>query len=73
MKVGDIVKVIKNDMSLVIKNPGPKDNMFFDQIGTIVFYYEPAKWEFPRPWYGVVFPSGYYEARADALEVVSEC
>ena len=32
MKVGDLVKVVKNDMSLVVKNPGPKDNKFFNKI-----------------------------------------
>ena len=67
MQVGDLVKVIKNDMSLVIKAPGPKDNKFFDQIGTIVKLYEPATWEVKNPWYGVLFSSGYYEARHDAL------
>ena len=72
MKVGDLVKVIKNDMSLVIKTPGPKDSRFFDQVGTIVKFYEPAPWEVKNPWFGVLFPAGYYEARADALEVISE-
>lgn len=71
MKVGDLVKVIKNDMSLVIKSPGPKDNNFFNQIGTIVKIYEPADWEIENPWYGVLFPAGYYEARHDALEVIN--
>ena len=70
MKVGDLVKVIQNDMSLVIRNPGPKDNKFFDQIGTIVKIYEPATWETSRPWFGVLFPAGYYEARADALKKI---
>ena len=71
MKVGDLVKVIKNDMSLIIKSPGPKDNKFFNQVGTIVKIYDPADWEVLNPWYGVLFPAGYYEARADALEVVN--
>jgi len=70
MKIGDLVKVIKNDMSLVIKTPGPKDNRFFDQVGTIVKFYEPAVWEVNNPWFGVLFPSGYYEARCDALEKI---
>tara|TARA_A100001015_G_scaffold296932_1_gene377830 strand:+ start:1155 stop:1373 length:219 start_codon:yes stop_codon:yes gene_type:complete len=70
MKVGDLVKVVENDMSLVIKTPGPKDNKFFDQIGTIVssgtqpFLYQQ--------WFKVLFSSGIYEARSDALEVIHE-
>ena len=72
MKVGDLVRVVKNDMSLVIKSPGPKDNKFFNQIGTIVKVYDPAKWELFNPWYGVLFPAGFYDARSDAIEVVSE-
>ena len=69
MKVGDLVKVIKNDMSLVIKSPGPKDNNFFDQIGTIIKIYEPAS---VGQWLKVIFPSGIYEAREDAIELISE-
>ena len=69
MKVGDLVEVIKNDMSLVIRNPGPKDNKFFNHIGLIVEFYDPAIWG-GQPWYGILFPVGYYEARADALKVV---
>ena len=72
VRIGDLVKVVKNDMSLVIRNPGPKDNKFFDQVGTIVKIYEPAKWEVTNPWYGVLFPAGYYEARSDAIEVINE-
>ena len=71
MKVGDLVKVIKNDMSLIIKSPGPKDSMFFDQIGTIIKAYQPAVGCL-NPWFGVLFPAGYYEVRADAIEVISE-
>lgn len=71
MSVGDLVRVVKNDMSLVIRSPGPKDSLFFDQFGTIVHVYEPAEWEYTRSWYGVLFPSGYYEARADALELIN--
>ena len=71
MKVGDLVRVVKNDMSLVIKTAGPKDGNFFNQIGTIVKVYEPKQWQVILSWYGVLFPSGYYNARRDALEVVS--
>ena len=66
--LGTLVKVIQNDMSLVIKNPGPKDNKFFNQIGTIVKIYDPEHLGYY--WYGVLFPAGYYEARTDALEVL---
>ena len=69
MKVGDLVKVIKNDMSLVIKSPGPKDNKFFDQVGTIIKIYEPVN---IGPWFKVIFSSGCYDVRADAIEVISE-
>ncbi len=72
MKVGDLVKVVKNDMSLIIKAHGQKDNLFFNQVGTIIKVYEPAQWEVENPWFGVMFPAGYYEARQDALEVISE-
>ena len=68
MKVGDLVKVIKNDMSLVIKTPGPKDNRFFNQIGTIVNVKDARLFR----WANVLFPAGLYAAREDALEVINE-
>ena len=68
MKVGDLVKVIQNDMSLVIKKPGPKDNKFFNMLGTILKKNNYRLFA----WYDVLFPSGIYEAREDAIEVVSE-
>ena len=70
MKIGDLVKVIKNDMSLVIKFP-IKDNLFISQFGTIIHVYDRKKLETFYSWYGVIFPAGYYEAREDALEVIS--
>jgi len=51
VKPGDLVKVVKNDMSLVVKNPGPKDNKFFNQIGTIIKVYERQKWDTVFSWY----------------------
>ena len=70
MKVGDLVRVIQNDMSLVIKKPGPKDNKFFDQIGTIVKAVKPNYGSSFIPWFEVLFSCGYYEARKDALEKI---
>jgi len=72
MKQGDLVRVVKNDMSLIMKYPGPKDNKFFNQIGTIVKVYDPARWKVSNPWYDVLFPAGFYHARADAIEVISD-
>ena len=75
MKKGDLVKVIKNDMSLVmpcIAGGQPKNNFFFDQIGIIITVYDPAAWEVDKPWYTVLFPAGYYDARVDALELINE-
>jgi len=69
MKTGDLVKVIKNDMSLVIKKPGPKNNKFFNQIGTIIKE-APYKYRLYR-WFEVHFPSGVYETREDAVEIIS--
>tara|TARA_B100001250_G_C19619622_1_gene708767 strand:- start:451 stop:672 length:222 start_codon:yes stop_codon:yes gene_type:complete len=73
MKKGDLVKVIKNDMSLVIPSLAssqPKNNFFFGQIGIIIEIYDPAAWEVNNPWYTVLFPAGYYDARRDALELL---
>ena len=72
MKVGDLVRVVKEDMSLVIKVHGQKDNLFFGKVGTIIKLYDPAKWEVANPWYDVLFSAGLYQAREDALEVISE-
>jgi len=72
VKPGDLVKVVKNDMSLVVKNPGPKDNKFFNQIGTIIKVYERQKWDTVFSWYRVMFPAGIYEARQDTLAIIEE-
>lgn len=68
MKVGDLVRIIKNDMSLAIKKPGPKDNKFFNMLGTILKKHNYRVFA----WYDVLFPSGIYEVREDAIEVVYE-
>ena len=73
MKVGDLVKVITNDMSLIIKNPGPKDNKFFNQIGTIIKVHKNDGTIFnPVDWYGVLFPAGYYDVCSYAIKVINE-
>ena len=72
MKVGDVVKVIKNDMSLIVKTHGMKDNHFFNRVGIIVKVYEPARWEVKDRWDHVLFPSGLYDAKASAIEVINE-
>ena len=68
MKPGELVRVVKNDMSLIIRKPGPKDNMFFNQIGTIIKKHVGRLYN----WYDVLLPSGLYEAREDALAIVGE-
>tara|TARA_B100000131_G_scaffold310920_1_gene343115 strand:+ start:313 stop:543 length:231 start_codon:yes stop_codon:yes gene_type:complete len=71
MNVGDPVKVIKNDMSLVIKTPGVKDNKFFDKIGTITNLVAEDFSGGLFKWYGVLFDSGFYVVREDAIEVIN--
>ena len=76
MKVGDLVKVIRNDMSLVIKKPGMKDNRFFDQVGVIldVCHLEPCRCHFETgmKYWVVQFPAGIYEAQTIAIEVIND-
>ena len=72
MKTGDLIRVVKNDMSIVMKVNGPKDKMFFDQVGTIVKVYDRDEWTTLFSWFKVLLPTGLYEARQDAIEVVSE-
>ena len=67
MKVGNLVKVIKNDMSLIIKTPGPKDNKFFNQIGIITNIL--TGFNYPC-WYEVLFPAGFYTVRIDSIKVI---
>ena len=76
MNVGDLVRIIKNDMSLVIRQPGPKDNKFFNQIGTIVERIGNNDMDpydvHCSAWWGIQLPTGYYLVRSDAIEVIDE-
>ena len=67
MKSGDLIRIVKNDMSLVLKEHGPKDNKFFDQFGVVL-----SAHNYIRIWYRISLPAGIYFARGDSLEVVSE-
>ena len=68
MKPGDLIRGIKNDMSLIIKQEGMKDSLFFDGMGTIIKEFPETKWHLTYAWYNVLFPSGIYSAREDAIE-----
>ena len=35
---GDLIKIVKNDMSIVMKNSGPKDNKCFNKVGVDLRY-----------------------------------
>ena len=79
MKVGDLVQPIDNDMSLVLPVNGPKNNRFFDQVGIVLEKIEYSGLARGRRgswinggWWVIKFPAGLYEARRDALEVISE-
>ena len=72
MKVGDLVLVIENDMSKVIRQYGPKDNLFFGQIGMII--------DRPRTSSGramingrwiVQFPAGLYQVQETAIKKIT--
>jgi len=67
MKSGDLIRIVKNDMSLVHREQGPKDNKFFDQFGVVLSIHD-----YNRRWYTISLPAGIYFARGDSLEVVSE-
>tara|TARA_B100000287_G_C20243541_1_gene627115 strand:+ start:260 stop:472 length:213 start_codon:yes stop_codon:yes gene_type:complete len=70
MKSGDLVSVVKNDMGLVIKCPGPKDNGFFNQTGIVI---KESDYKYRLySWYLIMFPSGIYEAREDAIKVIND-
>ena len=71
MKCGDLVRVVKNDMALVISRDGFKDNKFFNKIGTIIKSWDKSKWQgIPYSWYEVMFSSGIYSVREDAITEV---
>ena len=69
IKVGDLVRVIENDMSIVIKTPGPKDNKFFNQVGTVVAVVNGYSL---LSWFLVLFPAGRYHTREDAIESIND-
>jgi len=68
VKSGDLIRIVKNDMSLVHRERGPKDNKFFDQFGVVLSIHD-----YNRRWYTISLPAGIYFARGDSLEVISEC
>jgi hypothetical protein len=72
MKTGDLVKVIENDMSLILPVQGPKNNRFFDQIGIVLGENREDCSRLYGHWWFVKFPAGLYEARSDAVEVINE-
>ncbi len=84
MKTGDLVRVIKNDMSLAFNaKTKMKDRKFFYKIGMIVDVYSEINmtlheniWRkslIQHSWYDVYFGSiGIYHVREDILVVESE-
>ena len=84
MKTGDLVRVIKNDMSLAFNaKTKMKDRNFFYKIGMIVDVYNEINmtlhkniWRkslIQHSWYDVYFGSiGIYHVREDILVVESE-
>jgi hypothetical protein len=67
LKKGTLVSVMKNDMSLVIRKGDAKDSLFFNSTGTILTVHEDMTLHIPHVWYDVLFPSGIYCAREDAI------
>jgi hypothetical protein len=86
MKAGDLVRVIKNDMSLAFNaRTKMKDRKFFHKYGVIldiyhdinlVRYNAPPGWReatIQHIWYDVYFGSaGIYHVREDIMVVESE-
>ena len=68
MKSGDLIRIVKNDMSLVHNEYGPKDNKFFGQFGVIL-----SSHNYSRRWYRINLPAGIYFARGDSIEIIREC
>jgi len=71
VEVYDLVKVIKNDMSLIICKNASKDSLFFSGIGIVIKTYAPDGWNVPHLWFDVMFPSGIYSAREDSIELIN--
>ena len=72
MKVGDLVKVLDNDMSKIIPVQGLKNNRFFNQIGMIIDRPRLSSGRKIGDRWIVQFPSGIYQACEDAIEVISK-
>jgi 23S rRNA G2069 N7-methylase RlmK/C1962 C5-methylase RlmI len=87
MQQGDLVRVIKNDMSLAFNaKTKMKDRKFFHKLGIIldvyhdiklVRYNAPSSWRenegIQHIWYDVYFGStGIYHVREDVMVVESE-
>ncbi len=85
MKQGDLVRVIKNDMSLAFNaKTKMKDRKFFHKHGIILDIYHdinlvknnaPPSWRqhIEQTWYDVYFGSiGIYHIREDVMVVESE-
>ncbi len=72
MKPGDLVKVVKNDMSLSFNSTGDRDRKFFSKIGIVVDKYSALTEKWTREWYDVIFDVGIYHIREDALEIIDE-
>ena len=70
MKVGDLVRVVKNDMSMAIKESDnwlgfDSDCLFFNKVGTVIKVYS-------IDWYEVLFSVGVYVVKEGAVEVINE-
>ncbi len=72
MKIGDLVKVVDNDMSKIIPVQGLKNNRFFDQIGMIIDRPRLSSGRKIGDRWIVQFPSGIYRACEDAIEVITK-
>jgi|APSaa5957512493_1039668.scaffolds.fasta_scaffold135186_1 hypothetical protein len=74
MKTGDLVKIVKNDMSLSYNPAGLKDKLFFDKIGIVIDKYSALRneaWK-SEEWFDIMFDTGIYHVRKDALEILDE-
>jgi len=72
MQVGDLVKVIENDMSKIIPVQGLKNTRFFNQIGMIIDRPRLSSGRKIGDRWIVQFPSGIYQACEDAIEVITK-
>ena len=72
-KVGDLVKIVKNDMSLAMAMGRMKDDRFYNQVGTVLSVREEmASFSLNMfRWYEVLINGEIYEVRYDAIEVIN--